>query len=171
MRALVVYESMFGNTQRIAEAIGKGLSPELDVEVVEVGSAPGSTEGFDLVLIGGPTHAFTMSTRQSRTTTAEKAGGDVVSKGPGIRDWIDSVAPHQDRTPFAAFDTRYDKTPWLTGSAARRAASRMRRRGFEPLSAAMSFFVEHEKGPLADGEIDRAFEWGERLAVRIVMAG
>jgi flavodoxin len=171
VRALVVYESMYGNTKRIARAIGDGLATGLEVDVFEVDSAPRSTDGYDIILVGGPTHAFTMSTRQSRADTVKKADSAVVSVGIGIRDWIDSVAPHRETTQFATFDTRYDKPTWITGSAARRAASRMQQRGFHRLSPAMSFFIEHAEGPLADGQIDQAFEWGERMAVRLVMAG
>lgn len=171
MRALVVYESMYGNTRKIAEAIGAGLSTEIEVDVVEVDAAPRSVDGYDVVVVGGPTHAFTMSTRQSRQDASKKVDDDTESKDTGIRDWIGSVAPHRDRTPFATFDTRYDKPTWITGSAARRAASRLAKRGFSRLSPAMSFFITGNTGPLADGETDRAFEWGERMAVRLVMAG
>ena len=170
MRALVVYESMFGNTRTIAEAIGKGLSTELSVDLSEVGSAPRSTDGYDVIVLGGPTHAFTMSTRQTRTDTLPKATERLVSTEAGIRDWIGGVAPHRDRTPFVTFDTRYDRPLWVTGSAARRAASRLRRRGFERMAPSMSFFVTDAEGPLVAGEQARAFEWGERLAVRLVMA-
>lgn len=170
MRALVVYESMFGNTRTIAEAIGKGLSTELVVDLCEVGSAPRSTDGHDVLLVGGPTHAFTMSTRQTRSDTLQKATGRAVPTEAGIRDWIGGVAPHRDRTPFVTFDTRYDRPLWVTGSAARRAASRLRRRGFERMAPSMSFFVTDAEGPLVAGEQARAFEWGERLAVRLVMA-
>lgn len=171
MRALIVYESMFGNTKLVADAVGKGLATELDVDVVEVGSAPHSIDGYDIFLVGGPTHAFSMTSRQSRADTAKKSDGSIIAGDKGIRDWIVSVAPHRDRAQFAAFDTRYDKPTWVTGSAARRATSKLQKRGFSRLSPAMSFFIVANEGPLAEGEEDRAFEWGERLAVRLVMAG
>jgi flavodoxin len=171
MRALVVYESMFGNTRLIAEAIGRGLATEFGVDVVEVDSAPMSTDDYDVLLIGGPTHAFSMSTKQSRSDTAAKAEGEVESSGRGIRDWIGAIAPHRDRSQFVTFDTRYDKPTWITGSAARRAASKLQKRGFVKLAPSISFFITKSEGPLADGEEERAFEWGEQLAVRLVMAG
>jgi flavodoxin len=171
MRALVVYESMYGNTQLIAAAIGKGLATELQVDLLEADSAPSSTDGYDIFLVGGPTHAFSMSTKQSRGDTMAKADRELVSQGSGIRDWIGSIAPHRDRTQFATFDTRYDKPTWITGSAARRAAGKLQKRGFTQISPAMSFFITKAEGPLADDEEHRAFEWGERLAVRLVMTG
>lgn len=171
VRALVVYESMYGNTEEIARSVGEGLGTELQVDVLEVDSAPPTTEGYDLIVVGGPTHAHMMSSKSSRADTAKKAGEKVVSKGTGIRDWIGKIAPHRSRSPFATFDTRFDKPAWVTGSAARGAASRLRRRGFERLSPPVSFFIEGGEGPLREGEIDRAFEWGERLAVRLVMEG
>ena len=171
MRALVVFESMYGNTQRIAEAVAAGLRTEVETDLFEVSSAPRSTDGYEVVVVGGPTHAFTMSTRQSREDSAKKVDTPIISTGTGIRDWIDSVAPHRDELPCATFDTRFDRPTWLTGSAARRASGRMHKRGFGRLSPATSFFVEHGQGPLVEGETDRAFEWGERMAVRLVMSG
>jgi flavodoxin len=57
-RALVVYESMFGNTEAIAHAIAEGLSPHLSVELVEVSAAPITLRDVDLLVTGAPTHAF-----------------------------------------------------------------------------------------------------------------
>src|SRR5687767_14509631 len=62
MRALVVYESMFGNTSAVATAIATGLSTRMGVDLVEVAAAPAALDaGVDLVVAGGPTHAFSMS--------------------------------------------------------------------------------------------------------------
>jgi hypothetical protein len=62
MKALLVYESLFGNTEAVARAIADGLSLEMEVAVHEVGEAPTViTEFIDLVVVGGPTHAFSLS--------------------------------------------------------------------------------------------------------------
>ena len=64
----------------------------------------------------------------------------------------------------AAFDTRIDKPPALTGVAARGIAKRLGRRGWKLVAEPESFFVEDSEGPLADGELERAREWGKALA-------
>jgi len=74
MKALVVYESLFGNTEGVAQAITRGLSAHLDVEMVDVTKAPSTiTDPFDLIVVGGPTHAFSM-TRQSTREDAFRQG-------------------------------------------------------------------------------------------------
>jgi hypothetical protein len=160
MRALVVYESMFGNTRTIAEAIAAGLSAHLSVETVEVGSAGTGFDGVGLLVVGGPTHAFGLSRPSTREDAAGRAAGSVVSKAGGIREWIPTL--HGDGLPVATFDTRVAR-PRLPGSAARAARRRLRKQGFRPAAAPASFWVTGTSGPLADGEADRARRWGEEL--------
>lgn len=162
MRALVVFESMFGNTEKIAEAIADGLSENMTVDIVEVGSAGDSLDGVDLLVVGGPTHAFSMSRASTRRSAVDRAAGTVVSKADGIRDWIAML--HGHGTPFATFDTKAD-TPHLPGSAAHAARRQLRRRGFRPFAAATSFYVTDMDGPLAAGEEERARRWGTQLGL------
>ena len=82
MSALVVYESMFGNTQSIAKGIGEGLSSRMTVEIVEVGEAPSVIDpDVELLVVGGPTHAFGMRRPGTRQNAAQQAGHDLVSRG------------------------------------------------------------------------------------------
>lgn len=163
MRALVVFESMFGNTETIARAVAAGLSPYLDVTVVEVGAAPLSVPGdVDFLIVGGPTHAFGMTRPDSRRSAAQQAGGSTVSRGDGIREWISSVELVRRDMPVATFDTRVDK-PRVPGSAARGAARRLRRRGARLIAEPQSFHVTGTPGPLLHGEADRARTWSGNL--------
>src|SRR5687767_12158436 len=110
MHSLVVFESMFGNTQAIAKAVADGLSSRVGTELVEVGAAPQSIgDGVDLLVVGGPTHAFGMSRPRTRQTAAEQAGPDLVSTGIGLREWIATLEGGSDDVAAAAFDTRIDK--------------------------------------------------------------
>ena len=87
-RALIVYESMFGNTHKIALAIRDGLHDVIDTELVRADQAPGEIPAdVRLVVVGGPTHAFSMSRRSTRTQAAEQ---DQVMMPPetGIREWL-----------------------------------------------------------------------------------
>ena len=166
MRALLVFESMFGNTEAIAREIGVGLAVGMPVEIVEVTSAP--TEiGADvgLLVVGGPTHAFGMSRPQTRADASKQAMGHVVSQGRGIREWLDDVTCS---TPLAAvaFDTRVKKS-WLPGSAAKAAQKRLQRLGFSTPDAPQSFYVQGTPGPLVAGEPTRARAWGAQLSASL----
>jgi hypothetical protein len=162
MRALVVFESMFGNTEKIAVAIGEGLARTLPVDIVEVGTAPPAigTETV-LLVVGGPTHAFGMSRPQTRQDAERQAGGEVVSRS-GIREWLDTVTCSAP-VPAVAFDTRV-RQRWIPGSAARAARRRLRDKGFTMAGPPRTFRVEGTPGPLIEGEISRARDWGAELA-------
>ncbi|MEV1249416.1 flavodoxin family protein [Nonomuraea sp. NPDC050022] len=168
MYALVVYESMYGNTRHIAEAVAAGLAGTVRTEIVEVASAPALIpQDVGLLVVGGPTHAFGMSRASTRQSAAEQAQEPLVSQGRGVREWLTSL-----HTPSglgaAAFDTRISK-PRMPGSAARGVAKRLRRLGVALVAPAQSFYVTGTKGPLVDGEVERARQWGESLASSIAI--
>lgn len=161
MKVLVVYESMYGNTRDVAEAIAAGLSLRVPVEAVEVGSAPAFvTDEVALVVVGGPTHAFGMSRSSTRADAADK--GIVLSAGRGIREWLDGVQL-PGAIQAATFDTKVTK-PRLPGSAASAAAKRLRRKGARMVARPKTFYVTGAEGPLAADELERARRWGEVLA-------
>src|SRR5918995_1717010 len=138
MKALVVFESMFGNTQRIAEAIGDGLSSRVPVDLVEVGAAPDVIDdGVGLIVLGGPTHAFGMSRPATRRDAAKQAERGLVSAGIGMREWLATVRKGPAIIAAAAFDTRIAK-PRVPGSAARAAAKRLKRLGLRVVAPAES---------------------------------
>jgi len=113
-----------------------------------------------------------MSTSLSRRMAVEGAkedGADTLepsaAEGPGLRSWLREL-PTSKGALAAAFDTRLDKPPAVTGVAARGIWRRLRHRGYEVLSSE-SFLVQDAEGPLADGELDRARAWGAQLAEQI----
>ena len=163
MRARVVYESMFGNTQAIAQAVADGLAESMSVDLEEIGSAATDVAAdVSLLVVGGPTHAFGMSRERTRESAAVQAAGDVVSTGDGLREWLGHVTGGSHAVAAAAFDTRIDK-PRVPGSAAHGAQKRLRRLGFRMVVPAASFYVTDTSGPLVDGERERARSWGELL--------
>jgi hypothetical protein len=163
MRALVVFESMFGNTERIARTIGEGLAGEMEVDVVEVGTAaPVVPPDVELLVVGGPTQGFSMSRKGTRQGALKETTDPLVSQGIGIREWLEGLSKGRPLAA-AAFDTRFKRSRRLTGSAARGAAKRLHKLGFDLVAEPESFFVDKTTGPLLDGELDRAREWGARL--------
>lgn len=163
-RAVVVYESMFGNTQEIARAIADGLGsvPGMEVVTEEVGRAPALVAGADLLVVGAPTHALTLSRPATRKDAASKARGALVSAGVGVREWLEVVELAGAPPVAATFDTRIKK-PLLPGSAAKAARRLLHRRGIQVVDVE-SFWVADLLGPLRDGEVERARRWGVGLA-------
>lgn len=172
MRALVVYESMFGNTRAIANAIAEGLATRMEVETVEVGAAPMTVpDSVDLVVVGGPTHAHGMTKPESRADSARRAGDRLVSRGSGVREWLAALRGGSARVAAVGFDTRIKGPGFLWGSAARGVDKELHRLGFRVVMGPESFLVGGPTGPLFDrleeGEVDRARSWGEAIAARL----
>lgn len=170
MRAVIVYESMFGNTRRIAESIAEGLGGGGDVQLVR--AAEGGThvlDGADLVVVGGPTHAWGMSrpsTRRGAPGYVDKShGGLALEPGAdaegGVREWLGSLGALP--VPAAAFDTRIKAPSFFTGRASKAIARALADHGAPLVAPPESFFVDR-KSHLVPGQIDRARSWGSRLA-------
>ena len=168
--AVVVYESMFGNTHVIADHIATGLRDRLqDVTVVPVHDATSELVGAaDLVVVGGPTHVHGMSSHRSREPAKDMAAKDDEldldpdAEGPGLREWFDGL-PSPQAGRAAAFDTRVHASTLLTGQASKGIVKRLHRHGFELVADPESFFVDKENHLEAD-EAERASAWGRRLA-------
>lgn len=162
MKAVVVYESMWGNTEQVARAIAAGLVDTMAVDVVDVSDAPQDPADADLLVLGGPTHAFSMSRPQTRTDAASQGAPDG-STGNGIREWIARLPDNARPILSSTFDTRVTKVRHLPGSAAKKAARELRRHGYSQVLAPESFYVRDTQGPLDDGELARARAWATRL--------
>lgn len=165
MKALVVYESMYGNTATIAAVIAVALrSQGLEADARPVSEvAPITAAEVDLLVIGGPTHAHGMSRAGTRKTAVddEKNTFAEPTVSPGLREWMDDL-PAGNGRQAAAFDTRIDKPTFLTGSAAKGIARRLERHGYR-LIGAESFLVT-TKNLLLEGEVDRATTWAVGVA-------
>lgn len=171
MNVLLVYESMYGNTAHIAEAIGEGLGHNGstltmrnvdDVADVDAGS-------FDLLVVGGPTHAHSMTRSGTRKTAIddEKNTYEDPTLGDGLRGWLDGLAPAMGHRA-AAFDTRFDKPTILVGEASKGIEKRLHHHGYHVLER-KSFFVD-TKNELLNGELDRARAWGRTLVTQLAPA-
>ena len=169
MRAIVVYESMFGNTHEVAERIGAGLAASFDVTVMPVVDAIAEgAPAADLIVVGGPTHAHGMSRPATRAGAAEQAEDDPAldlepdADGAGVREWLRTL-PRRGTAHAAAFDTRVRGPQAITGHASKGIAKQLTRHGFRLLTDPESFLVDRYN-QLIEGEADRAQEWGEALA-------
>jgi hypothetical protein len=169
MRAVVVYESMFGNTHRVAGAIGDGIAEVMAVTVASVSDATAALiEGVDLVVVGGPTHVHGMSlarTRDQAQKMAADSGGELHldddAPGIGVREWLECL-PAVDAMA-AAFDTRTNIPRLLSGAASGRIDHALRRRGLRVVATPMSFLVD-TSNHLESSELARARAWGIDIA-------
>jgi len=175
MRAVIIFESMYGNTHAIADAIGRGLGPEHEVSVVPVAEATAELlDGADLVVAGAPTHIHGMSrarSRQAAVEAAHKDGSGLTlephAQGPGLRDWFGTVG--RIRGCGVAFDTRLTGPATFTGHASKAIAKLLDRHGLTEMAPARSFLVTKDN-QLQPGEEDRAEQWGRELAARLPAA-
>jgi hypothetical protein len=169
MRALVVYESMFGNTHVVADRIGTGVGSVFEVVVTPVDEAEEAVIlGADLLIVGGPTHVHGMTSETTRKSAVDVAAKDddldldPDAEGPGLREWFHGL-PERRGATAAAFDTRVKAPVPLTGRASKGIARRLRRHGFALALDPESFLVDKENH-LIEGEAQRAEAWGAALA-------
>jgi len=144
MKALIVYDSVYGNTEKIARAIAEAITPSGEVKVLGVGEAnPSELASIDLLIVGSPTHA-------GRPTPAVQ---DLLNKVPKLSLQGINVA---------AFDTRITtKLVRVFGYAAGRIANNLKRKGGTLIASPVGFFVTGNKGPLKEGELERAAGWAK----------
>jgi len=172
MKAVVIYESMYGNTHQIASAIGEGLRRHGDAVVVPVGEAtPDLVESADVAIVGGPTHAHAMShvsTRKGAVDAAAKPGSELVldpdADDVGLREWFASIG--HAFTYAAAFDTRFDLPAAVTGRASKGIARKLRHHGATLIADPESFFVKKDNH-LEPNEETRAHDWGAQLGLLV----
>jgi hypothetical protein len=168
MRALVVYESVFGDARTIAHAIAEGLSTgAVPADVVAAAEAPiqiGPDVG--LLVVGGPNHAFGMPRPSTREGAVKQHGAAIADTGTGLHEWLDEVRAPAAGMAAAAFDTRGSGHPVLAkmDHAARTEVKLLGKLGARLVAPSEHFFVVDTQGPLVEGEEDRARAWGTTLA-------
>ncbi|MFI7482400.1 flavodoxin family protein [Kocuria sp. M1R5S2] len=171
MTVVVVYESMYGNTHRIAEAIGRGLTEAgAPVEVISVDAVrERGLSPEDVLVVGAPTHVHGLSRTSTREAAVHDAPAhglevDPSAQGESVREWLGTLDTHGGRA--AAFDTRAKGPAVLTGRASQAIAKTLRRHGFELVTEPESFLVTSTNQLLPEEEA-RAHQWGAGLATTI----
>lgn len=155
MKALVIYDSVFGNTEQVAWAIGRALGPPEDVETLRVTDVePERLTGVDVLVVGSPTRAF-----QPTPTTKNLLNQIPAGALEGVK--------------VAAFDTRFALEDVdsiilsfmvkLFGYAAKPIADRLKKKGGALTVPPEGFIVEGTEGPLREGELERAGTWAHRI--------
>ena len=160
MRAIVVYESHWGNTAAIARAIADGLGTEARALTTDEATAT-ALAGVDLIVAGAPVMAFRLPTEGALESLAHKpAKGPAPDVShPAMRSWLAGVPAGHGRG--AAFETG---VRWSPGGATGAIESELRRAGYASIARSRRFVVTGTSGPLKTGEIERAQAWGVELA-------
>ncbi len=154
MKALIVYDSKFGNTEKIARAIGEAITPLGEAKVVQVGEAnPSELSSIDFLIVGSPTHA----------------GGAT----PAIKEFLRKISANAlENVRVASFDTRFSAKDKGLGTrivlgilryAAGRIATILEYKGGYLTVEPMGFIVEGNEGPLKKGELERAATWAKGI--------
>jgi len=156
MKSLVVFDSQFGNTERVAQAIGVALGSQGEVEVIRVQDVrPEHLTRIHSLIVGSPTQRF-------RPT-------------PAIMDFLKNLPKDALKgIKVAAFDTRLteeeiEKVSILSffvrifGYAAKPISNRLQKKGGELILPPEGFYVDGMEGPLLDGELERAADWVKRI--------
>jgi hypothetical protein len=163
MKAIVVYESHWGNTAAVARAIAEGIGP--DVPALSTDEAAGAAlDGTELIVAGAPVIAFSLAGERSRAQIAgdTKAPTPPDVSHPLLREWLDGLSAGTGWG--AAFETRIW---WSPRGATGTIESKLKRAGFPRLTKGERFLVAGAYGPLKDGELERARAWGADLAVQV----
>jgi len=142
MNALVVYHTVHGNTEQVARAIAEGLAEGNEVAVKSMADAGrDDVVGADLVVAGSPTHAWSMSAP--------------------AKEFFRGLEGERFEGKAGAFDTKFQ--PRLAGSAAGKIARALGRLGLTVVGKPTSFYVTGMEGPLKEGELERARDYGAAL--------
>ncbi len=144
MQVLIVYDSVYGNTEKIAKAIGGAIAGEVKVlRMDEVDYSELKT--LDLLIVGSPTQG-------GRPTLA-------------IQDFLNKVSETAIKgINVAAFDTRFStRLVGIFGYAAGKIADSLKRKGGTLILSPEGFFVKGKEGPLKDGELERAASWAQEI--------
>jgi flavodoxin I len=159
MKALIVYDSQFGNTEKIAQAIAHELSSRMDIEILRVGNVTQEhLAGSSYLIVGSPTQRF-------RPTAATTSFLKNIPKN-GLKG-----------LKVAAFDTRLTESEIeqnstlaffvrLFGYAAKPISNHLKKKGGELINPPEGFYVDGMEGPLIEGELERASDWAKQMIAK-----
>jgi flavorubredoxin len=152
MQSLVVYDSKFGNTKRVAEAVADGLRTHGPVRLLGLDTIlPQDLGQPDLLFIGGPTQAHGISAR--------------------MRQFLDALEARSGTGMVATtFDTRFRMPPIISGSAAHTIARKLQHKHVRLFAPPESFFVSRGVPELEEGEAERAAAWANSVARNLALS-
>jgi len=164
MKAIVVYESYWGNTASVAQAIAEGFGP--GARALSTAEAKGEAlAGVGLIVAGSPIIAFSLPSEKTRNDMAAKPDKKAPSppdlSHPSVRAWLVELPKESGGVRAAAFETGFKLSP---GGSAGKILKMLGEKGYQPVAKKQRFLVQGSYGPMKEGELDRAKAWGAELA-------
>ncbi len=165
MKAIVVYESYWGNTASVAKAIAEGIGP--DARALSTTEATAAAlAGVALIVTGSPIIAFGLPSDKTRRDMQarpdKKAPSPPDLSHPPIRSWIEGLpGSGAPAVKAAAFETGFKLSP---GGSAAKMLKMLGSLGYAPVAKKQRFLVQGSYGPMKEGELERAKAWGAELA-------
>jgi len=158
MKTLVIYDSAYGNTYKIAQAIGKSLGSPNEVEVLRVGEVrQEQLTGLDLLVVGSPTQKFNPLSTVTNLLQKIPANG---LKGVRVATFDTRFAVREVRSILLNFFVRlYGPAAY----AAKHIADQLQKSGGKLVVPPEGFFVQGTEGPLKQGELERAANWARQI--------
>ena len=157
MKALVIYDSVFGNTEQVAQAIGGALGTGEEVTTIRVGGVTtGQLTGLDLLIVGSPTRGF-KPTEGIQTFLKSISSGSL--KGMKVAAFDTRMTLQDINSPVLNFIVRFIGFRY----AASPIAAALQKKGGDLVTPPDGFYVEKSEGPLKEGELERAVEWARKI--------
>ncbi|MGW8225630.1 MAG: flavodoxin family protein [Anaerolineales bacterium] len=163
MKAVVIFDSAYGNTQQVAQAIGGVLGTPEDVKVLKVNDVSlDHLLGLELLIVGSPTQRFRPTAAISNMLNGISQNG---LEGIKVAAFDTRLTMHEiNDTPVLAFFVRISGD---SAYAAKHIADRLKKKGGQLIVPPEGFYVEGMEGPLAEGELERAVEWTKRICAEV----
>lgn len=161
MKAVVVYESLWGNTAAVARAVADGLGPDARALTTDE-ATPQVVAEADIIVAGAPVIAFSLAsdkTLESIARSETDAPTPPDTSHPSLRGWLADLPTNHGLA--ATFETRLW---WSLRGATGTIEGALRKAGYRTIAKGEKFVVDGKYGPLRDGELERAREWGRDLA-------
>ena len=161
MKAIVVYESLWGNTAAIARAIAEGIGPQAQALPTDQATSAAIADA-DLIVAGAPLLGFKLPDENMRANIGANPGKAPTPPDlshPSMRAWLETLP--KGHAHVATFETRIW---WSPGSAAGAIERSLTGAGYSSVAKAQRFIVKGAYGPLREGELERARKWGAELA-------
>jgi flavodoxin len=156
MKAMVIYDSYFGNTEKVARAIGEALGPGENVQSLKVSDVkPEQLEGIELLIVGSPTRAFRATAAINGFLKKIPAGG---LRGVQVAGFDTRISTEDIKSRMLLFLVK------IFGYAAEPISKKLQKKGGEAAAAPEGFIVKDTEGPLKDGELERAAAWAKKIA-------
>jgi flavodoxin I len=160
MKTMILYDSVYGNTEKIAQAIGNALGSPEEVRVIKVSEAqPDQFAGLNFLIVGAPTQRFRTTEGMSNLLKAIPA-----DSLKGVKVAVFDTRLTQDEINKTSVLAFFVKLFGTHAYAAKFLVNQLKRKGGKVAGSPEGFYVEGMKGPLVEGELERAVSWARKIA-------